>query len=260
LQAVHYLPGFRQTKQQQPLLPCSTTTTSGAAASSSTPGETVNNDNDNNHNNNTTDDNNNEVAGDGARNNDSEMTTAPSSSSAASAFAPVPKIVPALPRAPLASRENRSPTKTSSIKPDAAAQLSDKLSRLDLDETETAAEQAPSAAASLQDVVNGSGSSVSDAGTGNQAALVAAQQSGPRSMSSLIGDDAAAAEVTRALPVPLTHTVSQTSRPKETTTMQLDGVTVQIQARDETPEQAAERAMHSRFMREALDMVSLTFH
>ena len=220
LQAVHLLPGFRQTKP--PLLPRSTTS---GAVSSTPPTEARNN-------NNNTDDNN--EVGDGGRHSDTEMTTAPASSSGGSA--PVPKIVPALPRAPLASRENRSPTKPSPTKAD--AQLSDKLSRLDLDETETAADQASSA--SLQDVVNGT-------------------------VSSLVGDGPTAApgEVTRALPVPLTHTVSQTSKPKETAataTMQLDGVTVQIQARDETPEQAAERAMHSRFMREALDMVRLSRH
>ena len=67
-------------------------------------------------------------------------------------------------------------------------------------------------------------------------------------------------EVVRALPVPLKHAVSQTSRPKEAAAAAAaaagQGDAVTVQAVVETPEQAAERAMHSRFMREALDMVS----
>lgn len=68
-------------------------------------------------------------------------------------------------------------------------------------------------------------------------------------------------EVLRYPAVPLSHDVSQTSKLKETMTIMVGGDTIQIsaQTQNESPEQAAERAVHSGFMREALDMVSLAF-
>lgn len=63
-------------------------------------------------------------------------------------------------------------------------------------------------------------------------------------------------EVLRYPAVPLSHDVSQTSKLKETTIMVgQDTVHIQTQARGKTPEEATERALHSGFMREALDMV-----
>lgn len=69
--------------------------------------------------------------------------------------------------------------------------------------------------------------------------------------------NSAAQEVTRAPPVPMVHDVSQTSKLKDTATIKPSEDTVRIQAKKETPEQAAERAIHSGFMREALDMARL---
>ncbi|KAK0655132.1 cytidine deaminase-like protein [Cercophora newfieldiana] len=53
------------------------------------------------------------------------------------------------------------------------------------------------------------------------------------------------------------HGVSQTSKLKETTMITVGEDSIQIQAQTETPEEAAERAMHGTFMREALDMARL---
>lgn len=224
LQVVHLFPSFRQTNQ--PILPCSTS----SSVSSTQEARNTN-------------------VGDGSRQSDDDMA-AGSSATARGQHAPASKIISALPRAPPGTNEDHllkiaSPT-------DVNDQLSRKISRLELNETDTAAETLSNP---LQEVVNdGTGNSVEN-GVGKQVTQNGPlpQQPGPDSIS-----DSAVGEVTRTLPVPLTHTVSQTSKPKETaTTIQLDGVTVQIQDKVETPEQAAERAMHSRFMREALDMVSI---
>ncbi len=163
---------------------------------------------------------------------DGGMTT-PSSSSSAAQPPQKPKpsissIVPALPRVPLADKGNRPPSKEPTAPSTAADQLSGNLSRLGL-EDDGKASGSPSV--SLPDAAaDGADNQVDDAGA-----------------------------VTRALSAPLAHPVSQTSNPKETaaTTIQLGGETVQILAKVDTPEQAAERAVHSRFMREALDMVRL---
>ncbi|KAK4150951.1 hypothetical protein C8A00DRAFT_45746 [Chaetomidium leptoderma] len=217
--AVGRFPGLRQTTQ--PTLPCSTSASASASASSSSK-ETRNND---------------VSAGSSSSSssshNGSDMTTASPASAASESQGQkthVSKIVPALPRTPPAGKENRAPPTASPSQVD--AQLTDKLSRLDLDEAGTAA----AATTSARDA---------GAGTGKQAA----QNDG-------------ADDVTRALPVPLTPSVSQIGGLKEattttTTTIQLDGETVQVQAKVQTPEQAAERAIHSRFMREALDMAKL---
>lgn len=163
------------------------------------------------------------------RHHDDEMPNASSGSN----------MVPALPRTapPGPGKENRVlEEKALSTKTADDDQLADKFSRLELGETgkSATASQDP-----FRDTVNGAGSSIADDGTGKQAAQ----------------DSTTESTVTRAVPV------SQSSKPKEAaaTTIQLDGVTVQVQAKAETPEQAAQRAMHSRFMREALDMVSLGF-
>jgi hypothetical protein len=150
---------------------------------------------------------------------------------------------PAVPRTAPPGKENRVLEKKASDD----TQLCDQFSRLEIDKT---AKSATASQDPLQDTANGTVSSIAEDGTGRKVAQDLAE------------DGTVESAVTRALPVPLTHPVSQTSKPKEaaaaTTTIQLDGVTVQVQAKAETPEQAAERAMHSRFMREALDMVSFT--
>jgi len=63
-------------------------------------------------------------------------------------------------------------------------------------------------------------------------------------------------EVVRAPAVPMHHEVSQTSKLKETAPTTIGDENERLQTRLETPEEAAERTMHSGFMREALDMVS----
>jgi hypothetical protein len=224
LQVVHLFPNFRQTNQ--PVLPCSTS----SSASSAQEARNTN-------------------AGDGSCHSDDDMA-AGSSATARGQHAPASKIVSALPRTPPGTNANRL-LKTASAT-DVDGQLIHKISQLELDESDTAAGTLPNP---LPDTVNGGTGNGVENGVDNQVTQNGSlpQQSGPDSIS-----DNALAEVTRTLPVPLAHTVSQTSKPKETaTTLQLDGVTVQIQDKAETPEQAAERAMHSRFMREALDMVSI---
>jgi hypothetical protein len=230
MQALHRIPGFRQTTQ--PTLPYSTSPSVSNTSSSSAFTEVRNDD----------------VGADGRRN-ESDMAVTSSSSAASGMQTRDATVSKALPQNTIAGKENLpsaddSPTKALSV-------VTDKFSRLDLDGAGAAA-AAPST--SLRDVVNGTGSAGKD-GAGKQVVqdAVLQQQSGLDS-----ADGTAAREVPRAPPVPLTHSVSQTSRPKETTTtIQLGTETVQIQPKFETPEQAAERAMHSRFMREALDMVGL---
>ncbi|KAK1758318.1 putative tRNA-specific adenosine deaminase [Echria macrotheca] len=68
-------------------------------------------------------------------------------------------------------------------------------------------------------------------------------------------------EVLRYPAVPLSHDVSQTSKLKESNAFMtgLDDTQLSAQTQNETPEEAAERAIHSGFMREALDMVSSNY-
>lgn len=215
LRVVDLFPNLRQ--PTQPTLPCST---SGSASSASS----------------SRDSHNDAVADGGRSNNRSDMAPASSSSAAQQSQnqkPPTPKIVPALPRAPLTEKGNRAPVKAAPP-PEVDAQLSDKVSRLNLKEDATTV---GSSSTSVQDVVNAAGS-VAENETGKPVSLDSANGS-------------AAEEVTRELKVP------QTSELKETaTTIELDGETVEILSKVETSEQAAERAMHSRFMREALDMAS----
>ncbi|KAL2198835.1 hypothetical protein P885DRAFT_76440 [Corynascus similis CBS 632.67] len=220
---VQLFPNFCQT--DQPILPCSTT--SGSPSSSS--GETRSNNG----------------VGDGGRQNDSGMAPAPSASTAS---APVPDIVPALPRAPLTGKENQSPTTDSQSKAD--TQLSDSLSRLGVNE------QGPVDDILSTALANGNGS-VTVNGTEKQVAHSGASFPQHQPARGSVGDGNSEG-VTQATPAASTQTVFQTSGLKEAaTTMQLDGVTVHVKDKAETPEQAAERAMHSRFMREALDMARL---
>lgn len=70
-----------------------------------------------------------------------------------------------------------------------------------------------------------------------------------------LGANGDSREVLRAPAVPLMHDVSQTSKLKETASSKASDDGVLAQVKPDTPEQAAERAIHSGFMREALDMV-----
>ncbi|KAK4239489.1 hypothetical protein C8A03DRAFT_14144 [Achaetomium macrosporum] len=129
---------------------------------------------------------------------------------------------------PSSGKENHPPSKPPQTTDDAL--LADGISRLEINQPGTTSKEPLT---SLKDAVNGAGSIAQD-GTGRPTLQngTSPQQTGPENISS--------------------------STPKGmTTTMQLDGETVQIRAKVETPEQAAERAMHSRFMREALDMARL---
>ncbi|KAL2171180.1 hypothetical protein VTG60DRAFT_3491 [Thermothelomyces hinnuleus] len=233
LRVVQLFPSFRQT--DQPILPCST---SGPTSSSSA-GEARNISN-----------NKDDDVGDGGCHNETGMAHA---ASASTASARVSSIVPALPRAPPPSgRENHAPAADTPVKAD--AQLDAALSRLDANGAGLAGETRPGA---LQSVIDGTGSTTGD-GTGKSVTAhdgTALPQQQPDRVN---WGDGTPEGVTRAPPIPLTHTVSQASRLKETApTMQPDGPTVLVNAKTETPEQAAEKAMHSRFMREALDMARL---
>ncbi|KAK0753653.1 hypothetical protein B0T18DRAFT_20464 [Schizothecium vesticola] len=70
-----------------------------------------------------------------------------------------------------------------------------------------------------------------------------------------LGANGETREVLRAPAVPMMHDVSQTSKLKETASSKASDDGVLAQVKPDTPEQAAERAIHSGFMREALDMV-----
>lgn len=70
-----------------------------------------------------------------------------------------------------------------------------------------------------------------------------------------LGANGDSREVLRAPAVPMMHDVSQTSKLKDTASSKASDDGVLAQVKPDTPEQAAERAIHSGFMREALDMV-----
>ncbi|KAK4682998.1 tRNA(adenine34) deaminase [Podospora pseudoanserina] len=198
-----------------------------------------------------------------------DLTMAGDSSSASSRQqqtlsnnAPLPKVVPAMPRfgpaslkenAPAASAAN--PAVTTANSTDAVA---NGVSRLSLQESAAASNRVLSAS----DGNAGAGSTAAPAENGGTAALSKGsfvQSNG--ALPDIFGGDEALAtqEVTRAPAVPLTHSISQTSKLKEMPppTIQLGDETLRILEKEETPEQAAERAVHSGFMREALDMARL---
>jgi len=140
-----------------------------------------------------------------------------------------PKMESAKPHTTI-SKGNQKMAKASLSKTD--SQLSDSLASLTLDGTD---KTTTTPSTSLQDSTKGTESAADD-----------------------VFDGSIEGGMVRAAPVPLAPSISLTSRPKEdaATTIELDGETVQVQPKVETPAQLAERAMHSRFMREALDMVS----
>ncbi|KAK4660678.1 tRNA(adenine34) deaminase [Podospora pseudocomata] len=176
--------------------------------------------------------------------------------------APLPKVVPAMPRfgpaslkenAPAASAANPAVTTNNSTD-----EVANGVSRLSLQESAAASNRVLSAS----DGNAGAGSTAAPAENGGTAALSKGnfvQSNG--ALPDIFGGDEALAtqEVTRAPAVPLTHSISQTSKLKEMPppTIQLGDETLRILEKEETPEQAAERAVHSGFMREALDMARL---
>lgn len=178
--------------------------------------------------------------------------------------APLPKVVPAMPRfGPASSKENvpaasaANPAVTTN---NSADEVANGVSRLSLRESAAASNRVLSAS----DGNAGAGSTAAPAENGGTAALskgTFVQSNG--ALPDIFGGDEALAtqEVTRAPAVPLTHSISQTSKLKEMPppTIQLGDETLHILEKEETPEQAAERAVHSGFMREALDMVGFKF-
>lgn len=170
--------------------------------------------------------------------------------------APVPNIVPALPRiAPISNKENAPISKA----PDTSAdvQFTNELAALSLKENGTS-----TTATSVPSVSSGNVTANSEAAVATTTENGVAKDdvlTTPRDALSAIasiGSSLATQEVTRAPPVPLLSAVSQTSKLKETATIKVGEENLQVLPKEETPEQAAERAMHSGFMREALDMVS----
>lgn len=243
MQAARLFPAFQQTSPP-PILPRSASTSGSGPGSSSGTGSgsspsSLEEPGYSGSRNNTHGDGN---AGYGSHNKDTNMTTA-LASPAASAHQDrkgVPSgVVPAAPRVPPAASgdENRPQPSSPSTAQDDDAQFIEMTSNLNLNDKPAQESDAPPIP--FQDVANRLGITTMDAASSSKA------------------DEVVAPEVTKAPAVPLMHAFSQTSRLKETpTTMELDGVTVQVHSKTETPEQAAERAVHSRFMREALDMVS----
>lgn len=241
LQGMNRFPIFGKTKQ--PTLPSSTPPGSTSPVSAACCGVSIDNTatGDGNDNNNNIDDN--DKSGD--------MMPAPSLAAAGSEpqqqnrKSPTPQIVPVLPLvAPAVNSENCAPTKASSD-----AELRDGISRLDLNDPKPTPTPL---------VLNGIPGNVTTTSTAENATNTSTKN-GPNTPNGFLplqdGSSGASSgstqEVTRSPAVLLTaNSVSQT-------TIELDGETVQIQAKVETPEKAAERARHSRFMREALDMVGI---
>ncbi|KAL0468803.1 hypothetical protein QR685DRAFT_545635 [Neurospora intermedia] len=185
---------------------------------------------------------------------------------------PVPNILPALPLAAPA-KENAAPVKAGSTvaaSADSENNLTGDLERLSI---------ATDAAAVAATGVVGSGDRVlatqqplynttQDNNTTPAAAADGANDAEPRqhlktnvfhghgpstSVGWNIVDSLPRAPVVRSPAVPINHELSQTSQLKEGFT----DSAAQLEAELETPEEAAERAMHAGFMREALDMARL---
>lgn len=206
-----------------------------------------------------------------------EMSASSSSSSAAMQpplpkKVPVPQIIPALPRLPLPlKKENTAPKSvatTSAAITSAATfgtstaisdvtQLANGVTRLRLDAglatTTTPSPTSPTSQSPVEDVA-------AQAGNNGQTPVVTRgpiKDASDPDRPGLLSDPLANREVFRYPAVPMSHEVSQSSKLKETaaTTAGEKAVQTQVNTLPETPEQAAERALHSGFMREALDMV-----
>ncbi|KAK1776391.1 hypothetical protein QBC45DRAFT_217850 [Copromyces sp. CBS 386.78] len=182
---------------------------------------------------------------------------------------PVPNVVPALPLVAPA-KENEAPVKAGS--PVAAPASSENNLTGDFDRlsiaTDVAAVAATGAVDSSNRVTLQPSEIPQDNNTTPAAAADGANDAEPRQLlranvlhghgpSTSVGwnivDSLPRAPVVRSPAVPINHELSQTSQLKEGFT---DNV-AQLEADLETPEEAAERAMHAGFMREALDMARL---
>ncbi|KAK0612368.1 hypothetical protein B0T17DRAFT_404799 [Bombardia bombarda] len=214
--------------------------------------------------------------------------------------APVPRIIPALPRIPFSKKENTAPKAVAPVIQDAAQkqqqQLNERVARLQLNGGASSAGPAalggttggaPAASIGLarqqqqqqeqrlevtarkpsqklvervdnrQENVNAADVKGKGKAFAGRDETVQSSPPIPLQEPDLNATGAALAKVVpHQTPAQISHEVSQTSKLKETT-IKLGEDTVQIQSKVETPEEAAERAIHSGFMREALDMVCL---
>jgi hypothetical protein len=176
---------------------------------------------------------------------DLDMDGKMAASADAAKKAPVPKIIPALPRIPGRKKEN------ATAKTEPETQLAEGLARLRVDGEDASEQQnktnkAPTPAPAPETQAIGEASSKS----GDRREYAPDE---PSQDVRELGPDPSVDEVARAAAVQITNEVSQTSKLKET--IRLGDEAIRIPPKAETPEQAAERAIHSGFMREALNMV-----
>ncbi|KAK3354462.1 hypothetical protein B0H65DRAFT_13702 [Neurospora tetraspora] len=184
---------------------------------------------------------------------------------------PIPNVIPALPLVAPA-KENAAPVKAGSTvaaSADSENKLTGDLERLSI-ATDAAAIAATGAVGSGDWVPATQQPSeiTQDNNTTPAAAADGASDAEPRQLlktnvlhghgpSTSVGwnivDSLPRAPVVRSPAVPINHELSQTSQLKEGFT----DSAAQLEAELETPEEAAERAMHAGFMREALDMARL---
>lgn len=184
------------------------------------------------------------------------------------------KIVPALPLVPIPTRRKdaSSSVKTQKQQDTDLVDLSDELSGMKLggqlapiekkqESAASASGGAKSTRLSLQVVTNGA----TPAATTNNTVEVKGENGNELPIELTPREDLGK-EVLRSNPVPIVHDVSQNSNLKENAkpndpppATSIAEIATVIRAPDpeETPEQAAERELHSGFMRDALDMVRL---
>lgn len=170
-----------------------------------------------------------------------------------------PNVVPALPLNAAPTKENEAPAKAASAVANTAADAEKKLAgdfgRLSI-ATNAAAVAATGVSEPLQDNNTTPAAATDGAGDAEPRQLLKPNVLHGHGPSTSVGwnivDSLPRAPVVRSPAVPINHELSQTSQLKEGFT----GNAAQIEAELETPEEAAERAMHAGFMREALDMVS----
>ncbi|KAK0665735.1 putative tRNA-specific adenosine deaminase [Cercophora samala] len=225
-------------------------------------------------NNNTADNNQTDLHANQKSDTETDLTMAGDTSSAlrqpqnSSRTASLPKVVPAIPRFAPTSKKENAPAATSAAKSTttttntSADDVANGVSRLSLQESAAASNRVLSASDGNVGTASTAAVRATPAEDGSSATPSKenfVQSNG--ALPDIFGgnDGLATHEVTRSPAVPLTHTISQTSKLKEMPppTIQLGDELVHILDKEETPEQAAERAIHSGFMREALDMARL---
>lgn len=179
-----------------------------------------------------------------------------------------PTVIPALPilPLPLPKRDNRAlkttPSAASSVRSATSATLSSSagttVTRLSNGVANLRLEGALSGKGPATAARPAADENAASAGTGNaRASAQTTANADPFSNPPFLdlGANGDSREVLRAPAVPMMHDVSQTSKLKETASSKASDDGVLAQVKPDTPEQAAERAIHSGFMREALDMV-----